>query len=244
MVDVVPLRLGAVNAFLLRGDRPVLVDSGYPGHARAVLAALADNGVAPRELSLIIITHGHHDHFGSAAALRALTGAPIACGQRDAAEIQSGQDRYLTPVDWLGRAAARLPRRPSREAAVEPELMFDGPASLSRWGVDAAVLPAPGHTPGSLAVVPGAAWAERWSAPGRGEAAWPWAVVGDLAIGRQTFAPRGRPPIYAYDRSELAASCRAFAGAELVFAGHGRPLSGGDLLRLAAGLERRSGGSR
>ena len=81
---VIQISLGWANAFVIRGKRPVLVDTGYPGSAPAIIDKLTQNGVDPGWLSLILITHGHADHFGSAAELKKQTGAPIAVHKLDA----------------------------------------------------------------------------------------------------------------------------------------------------------------
>ncbi|MFD6888221.1 MBL fold metallo-hydrolase [Streptomyces sp. NPDC059957] len=58
----------------------------------------------PCEVSLIVITHGHIDHFGSAAELRRLTGAPVAGHIADLGPYRSGRVRepYL-PTGPMGR---------------------------------------------------------------------------------------------------------------------------------------------
>jgi hydroxyacylglutathione hydrolase len=61
---IVPIRLSISNAFLVRGERPVLIDTGCPGDTDTLLRALAKEGVAVRDLSLILHTHGHRDHAG------------------------------------------------------------------------------------------------------------------------------------------------------------------------------------
>src|SRR5436305_1860705 len=71
------IRLRFSSAYLVRGDRPVLVDTGGPGEVEKLLAALRKAGVDPRDLSLILLTHGHAYHAGNAAALQRMTGAPV-----------------------------------------------------------------------------------------------------------------------------------------------------------------------
>lgn len=89
IVTVPILPRGMVNSFLLIGERPIVVDTGVPGSAPKILAALAREGFAPGDVSLILITHRHVDHIGSAAAVKQATGAPVAVHALDA--------------EWLGR---------------------------------------------------------------------------------------------------------------------------------------------
>ena len=61
------IRLSISTAYLIRHERPVLVDTGAPGDLPRLTAALAAAGVAPADLALVIHTHGHADHVGSSA---------------------------------------------------------------------------------------------------------------------------------------------------------------------------------
>jgi len=54
---VVPLRRQISNAFLLLGERPVLVDAGAPGDTEPLLEQLRGHGVTPDELALLVLTH-------------------------------------------------------------------------------------------------------------------------------------------------------------------------------------------
>ena len=74
-IRVTPIRSLVANAYLLQADRTVLVDTGNPGNAPRILQAMNRAGVRPRDLALILLTHGHLDHFGSIHELVAATGA-------------------------------------------------------------------------------------------------------------------------------------------------------------------------
>jgi glyoxylase-like metal-dependent hydrolase (beta-lactamase superfamily II) len=87
---VIPLTPWLVNTYLVRGERPVLVDTGCPSDEVAIHAALAAQDVTLADLALIVITHGHGDHFGSAAALK--TGSSAAVAAR-AAWVATGHQR-------------------------------------------------------------------------------------------------------------------------------------------------------
>ncbi|MFD7339965.1 MBL fold metallo-hydrolase [Streptomyces violascens] len=89
-----------INAYLLLGRRPVIVDAGIPGSGQKILDRIAAHGVDPIDVALIVITHGHIDHFGSAAELHRLTGAPIAGHIADLGPYRSGRVREPYPAHW------------------------------------------------------------------------------------------------------------------------------------------------
>ncbi|MEZ4556510.1 MAG: MBL fold metallo-hydrolase [Caldilineaceae bacterium] len=90
------------NAFLIETDAGViLVDAGLPLQENFVLRTLKRIGRAD-DLRLIYITHAHVDHYGSANAIRAATGAPIAVHQADAATMAAGESPWGRFATWIG----------------------------------------------------------------------------------------------------------------------------------------------
>jgi glyoxylase-like metal-dependent hydrolase (beta-lactamase superfamily II) len=60
------------NCYLLWGRHGVvLIDPGPPGSTPAIIAGAAEAGVTPGEVCLILVTHGHLDHYGAAAEVKA-----------------------------------------------------------------------------------------------------------------------------------------------------------------------------
>jgi len=95
--EITPIHLGMVNAYLVRGPSGyIVVDTGTPGSAGLILETMTVRGLSPEGLRLILITHGHVDHFGSAAELREKTGAPVAVHQDDAVALRQG----TSPPEW------------------------------------------------------------------------------------------------------------------------------------------------
>src|SRR5690606_28805609 len=93
------INLGVSNAYLLEtGQGMILVDAGLPLSEEVILARLAEIG--RDDLRLILITHAHVDHYGSAAALRRATGAPIAIHRADAEDMAAGRTRLGSIRDW------------------------------------------------------------------------------------------------------------------------------------------------
>jgi hypothetical protein len=71
-------------------------------YASKVLKAIADEGLAPKEIKYILLTHAHKDHAGSAAQLRNATGAKVVSHALDAEIIESGvHQRPMTPAPGI-----------------------------------------------------------------------------------------------------------------------------------------------
>jgi len=143
---------GAIsNCYLLLGEKPVLVDTGAPGDLRTILAALKRHKVAPRDLALILLTHGHSDHAGCAAELKRRTGAQIAIQAGDAPLVRTGRNGVIAVQDTLGRILR--PFVDEQFEAFEPDLVFQEGIALEPYGLRGRVLPTPGHTAGSVSLV-------------------------------------------------------------------------------------------
>lgn len=148
-IGLVPL--GFLNAYLIKGERTIVVDAGYPRFARGVLSALEDRAIDPRDVSLILLTHGHLDHIGGVERLREHLDAPIALHSADVEIARSGRDRPLHGTDLLGRVFARF--APRTAPAFEPDIIHDGALDLAAYGVHGRTIHTPGHTPGSISVI-------------------------------------------------------------------------------------------
>lgn len=70
---------GPVNAYLFLEPAPTLVDTGVKSEESwaALVAALAEHGVAVADLARVVLTHGHVDHFGHAKRLVEESGARL-----------------------------------------------------------------------------------------------------------------------------------------------------------------------
>lgn len=151
---VTPIPLGIVNAFLIRGDRSVLVDTGVPGSANKILRALSQLGLQPADLALIILTHGHSDHVGSSDQLREQTGASVAIHAHDADILRTGQNPTLHSTNTMGKLIGRMTSKTIRGfKPFEPDILIEGELSLEEYGIHGKILPTPGHTPGSVSVL-------------------------------------------------------------------------------------------
>ena len=178
-IRVTPIPLRIVKAFLLQDEGNILVDTGTPGSTPRLLEFLDHNGVRPADLSLILITHGHADHFGGAAAIKAAGMAHVAVGAPDAPALREGRNAPGRGTNTIFDLATRLMEVLNLNLAtappVEPDILLEGETSLAPYGVDGQVIPTPGHTAGAVSLL---------LADGK-------AIVGDLVMGG--FVGRGRP---------------------------------------------------
>ena len=211
----IPMRAGpmSVNAYLLVGERVVVVDTGVSGHADRILAVIAKQGRVPEDVSLIVLTHGHGDHAGSVAALHEATGAPIALGAGDEEKYAAGIDFEMQGRGLVGRSALELirSRQAARPADAEPvgppaDIVVAGERSLADYGIDAVIVPTPGHSRGSLSV---------FTAAGD-------ALVGDLLGGGGRSRKVPRRGIFVSDPEAMDASIATVIARapRLVYTGH------------------------
>lgn len=153
--EIKRIKLPLANAYLAKGRQTILVDTGAPGDAVRILAAMDEVGVAPHELALILLTHGHGDHAGSSAGLAQRTGAPIALHRADRAQVQAGHNDSLTTTGLEARLIRPFVDKPFPACA--PSVLLEDATPHHDLGIDlgeeAYVLPTPGHTPGSIALV-------------------------------------------------------------------------------------------
>jgi len=125
------------NTYLVNGPAPVLID---PGHLRLfdhVRRGLAEIGLAPEDLGLVLCTHAHPDHIESLPLFKK-AGVPVAFHQEEWQSILAAE-RHLAAM------GVEL-------AAVAPDF-FLGEGGLSVKGRAFQVYHTPGHSPGSVCLL-------------------------------------------------------------------------------------------
>jgi glyoxylase-like metal-dependent hydrolase (beta-lactamase superfamily II) len=79
---------GITAGYLIRGDRPCLVETGTAPSAPVIRDALAGLGIGPGDLATVVVTHIHLDHAGGAGDIAALfPAAQIVVHQRGARHL-------------------------------------------------------------------------------------------------------------------------------------------------------------
>ncbi|HJV91126.1 MAG TPA: MBL fold metallo-hydrolase [Holophagaceae bacterium] len=224
------LPLGLVNAHLILGEEgTILVDTGLPGSEAKIERALRREGRSLRSLTLIVVTHAHVDHAGSAARLRERSGAPIVAHAGDLMYLRRERPMSFCPTGWFGRFFLRTRLMLQPYVGFTPDLLLGEGESLdlAPYGMEGEVRSTPGHTAGSISV------ALRSKD----------ALVGDLLAsglllgGIARIGHAKRPP-FEDDPTRVGRELVRLldAGAERFFMGHGGPLPAEEVRRHASHL--------
>ncbi|HEY6313614.1 MAG TPA: MBL fold metallo-hydrolase [Streptosporangiaceae bacterium] len=100
---------GITAGYLIRGDRPCLVETGTAPSAPVVRDALARLGIGADDLATVVVTHIHLDHAGGAGDIAAMfPAARIAVHQRGARHLADPSRLMAGARQVYGNALDRL----------------------------------------------------------------------------------------------------------------------------------------
>lgn len=83
-----------VYLWMIRAKRIHLVDSGVAGAIDVISRNVREIGHDPTDIATITFTHGHPDHVGGAAGIKALTGCTVAAHEADIPWIEDTELQY------------------------------------------------------------------------------------------------------------------------------------------------------
>lgn len=158
MLEVIQYTVGMSNGFLIRNGKTVVaVDSGGESGKGIFLKVCTDHNIVPGDISLLIVTHGHVDHFVNIGPMKELTGAPILCHREAARFLRDGLSPQVSGRNQAGRDIMEAQKKNGDPISVipkvTPDIVFKGDYDLKPWGIDGRIIETPGHSRCSTAVV-------------------------------------------------------------------------------------------
>jgi glyoxylase-like metal-dependent hydrolase (beta-lactamase superfamily II) len=158
-----------VNAYVVDGDRDngaLLVDTGWNTEEAfdALKKQLVEIGISGEDISQMVVTHAHPDHYGLAGELKHLYGARLALHHLEKDFIESryiNMDELIQEIGrWLHRNGAPPDELSKLQTASLPMLKFVTPVlpDVTLYGGETIttgyfnfqVLWTPGHAPGHI----------------------------------------------------------------------------------------------
>jgi len=214
--------LGFDQAYLIQEKGTIMIDGGEQKKTEEFKEALEELSIKPEEIRLMVMTHGHFDHIGSAKEIKELTGAKIAIHHTEKDWLEQGQ-KIMPPavgiwgsIMWAISSAVKpfyvVPGTPVDVVIGDEGLSLEEYVSPARW-YTLPVIP-----PGSVSVL-----------LDTGEA-----FVGDMAMSRLPLRRKPGLPIFAEDLSAVKESWKMFLehGVKTVYPAHGESFSA-DIMREA-----------
>lgn len=212
-VKVITISLGFDQCYVLKGDGVIAVDAGQPKMGNTFARALDAAAIDRSDVKLVVLTHGHWDHIGSANEMRSLTGAALAIHKSEAGGIEKSPTPLspgVTPWGKVFKAVHKIFMPFIRVPSTKVEIAFDDDGlSLVDFGIPGRVVYTPGHSEGSATVL-----------LDTGEA-----FVGDLAMNRFPLRLSPGLPIFADNPAAVLNSWKLLIelGAKTVYPAHGKP---------------------
>ncbi len=209
------LRLGINRCYIIKGKHAIMVDGGPPNSINNFLKQLAATGIEPKEIRMIVLTHGDFDHTGSAKAIKEATGAKVAIHENDCKLLEEGRFNWPPGVTLWG-VSSRFVVKPFVKLikihTLKPDIILnDEDYPIDEYIPGGKIIHTPGHTSGSVSIL-----------LQTGEA-----FVGCMAHNGFPFRSSPGLPIFAEDIEQIKDNWNNLLkrGAKMIYPGHGNPFT-------------------
>ena len=214
-----------VNNYLISSeDGYILIDTGYAGGFPRFIKQLRKNGIDPKEISYVFLTHAHDDHAGFLNEVLEITGAQVILHPEAIEGLKRGQNAFKggcsSRVAWLFCQVLALfghgdHRYPVIDSGYMNRLIPIDSERFRALQFPYIVLETPGHTADHITLLAGDVL-----------------FCGDAAM--NGFPSRRRIIIWIEDLEQYRQSWKRIISAKprILYPGHGKPFQTTDLKLL------------
>jgi len=211
-IQIHTIKLGFDQCYLIGDKDWIMIDAGQSNKKKQFLKKLTDFGIKPEQIKLVIITHGHWDHIGSAKDIKEITGAKIAMHENEKEWLEKSIINLPPGVTLWGKIFSNIMSffKPLiKIPSTKVDIVLDNKSVfLNDYGIAGSVEYTPGHSSGSVSII-----------LETGEA-----FVGDLLMNKLPLRMSPGLPIFAEDLSKVKQSLELLLekGVKKIYPAHGK----------------------
>lgn len=131
------------------GDGLIAIDAGYPETLYLVIHNIHELGFSPKDIKIILLSHGHYDHMGAARMLASLSGAKIYLGRPDLCMVNGETE----DIDWALIGVCNgvyTGKHVADHIRFTPDVLLDDGDTVTLGNTTIRCVSTPGHTAGTL----------------------------------------------------------------------------------------------
>jgi glyoxylase-like metal-dependent hydrolase (beta-lactamase superfamily II) len=133
-----------VYSYLIYGDEICLIDSGVASSDSVIFDYIRKSDRNPEEISLMILTHAHPDHIGSAKAIKEATNCTVAAHEYEKPWIEDVDLQFqVRPIPGFHSLVG---------GSVQTDLLLREGETIDLGNLSLEVFHTPGHSKGSISL--------------------------------------------------------------------------------------------